>query len=349
MNTQWRELLQHDGAVFDGDEVLNFGDELGERRAARSGIVLAELSAWGFIAASGADAESFLQGQLANDVKALTPKLSQLSAYCSPKGRILASMRIVRRDKDYLLRVPRTTLEATLKRLRMFVLRSKVELTDLSDSVVSLGLAGEQAPARISSALGDVPVELDSIRATDGITVVRVPGLTPRYECYGEPTRLGALWQQLREGATTVSSATWAWLDIMAGVPRVLPNTVDSFVPQMLNLQAIGGLSFTKGCYPGQEIVARMQYLGKLKRRMFLARLDSSRLPLPGDELVVEGKSDVDGSGMVVDAEFDVDGVCHCLYVAQIEKAEAGALRLLEQPEAMLQNRQLPYPISAST
>jgi len=348
MNTQWRELLQHDGAVFDGDEVLNFGDELGERRAARSGIVLAELSAWGFIAASGADAESFLQGQLANDVKALTPKLSQLSAYCSPKGRILASMRIVRRDKDYLLRVPRTTLEATLKRLRMFVLRSKVELTDLSDSVVSLGLAGEQAPARISSALGDVPVELDSIRATDGITVVRVPGLTPRYECYGEPTRLGALWQQLREGATTVSSATWAWLDIMAGVPRVLPNTVDSFVPQMLNLQAIGGLSFTKGCYPGQEIVARTQYLGKLKRRMFLGHVDAERCPAPGTDLYASNDASEQSAGKVVDAQTSPNGGVDLLAVIQLAAVESGAsLRLGSPAGPPLALQDLPYRLES--
>ena len=110
----------------------------------------------------------------------------------------------------------------------------------------------------------------------------------------------------------------------------------------------LDGVSFKKGCYPGQEIVARMQYLGKLKRRMFLAQFDTDKLPRPGDALVLEGKSEVDGSGMVVDAEFDSEGVCHCLYIAQIERAESDKLRLMAQPEVRLHNRELPYSISSS-
>jgi hypothetical protein len=113
----------------------------------------------------------------------------------------------------------------------------------------------------------------------------------------------------------------------------------------MANLGSLDGVSFKKGCYPGQEIVARMQYLGKLKRRMFLARLDGESLPLPGDEIVLEGKSEIDGSGKIVDAEIDPDGGCHCLYIAQIAKAEAGTLRLLQQPDIRIQNLELPYSL----
>lgn len=113
----------------------------------------------------------------------------------------------------------------------------------------------------------------------------------------------------------------------------------------MANLGALGGVSFKKGCYPGQEIVARMQYLGKLKRRMYLAQLETRQLPQPGDELVTSGKTDIDGSGKIVDAEFDPEGLCHCLYVAQIAKADAGTLNLLDQPETRIRNVELPYSL----
>ena len=113
----------------------------------------------------------------------------------------------------------------------------------------------------------------------------------------------------------------------------------------MANLTALDGVSFKKGCYPGQEIVARMQYLGKLKRRMFLAKIDTGQLPRPGDDLVAVGKQAADGSGKVVDAAFDRHGTCYCLYIAQIARAEAGELRLLAQPDSQIENQALPYAL----
>ncbi len=346
MNTEWRQLLERDGAVFDDEQVLSFGDEVGERRAARENLILADLSAWGFIGVSGADAEVFLQGQLANDVKALSPELSQLSAYCSPKGRILASLRVIRREDEYLLRLPQATLEATLKRLRMFVLRSKVTLEDRSDEFLSLGLAGEDAAERLGGVLSDLPAEPNAVSTAQDVTVVRVAGHTTRYECYGRPESIIALWQQLGAGAAKVSSATWAWLDIIAGVPWVAAETVDAFVPQMLNLQAIGALSFTKGCYPGQEIVARTQYLGKLKRRMFLAHADVARCPAPGTDVFAATDPTEQSAGKVVDAQLSPDGGVDLLVVIQLAAAEGGGPLTLASPGGSpLTLAELPYPV----
>jgi folate-binding protein YgfZ len=152
-----------------------------------------------------------------------------------------------------------------------------------------------------------------------------------------------ATWDKLALQLQVAGYSSWHLSEIKAGIPMIYPQTSEEFVLQMANLGALDGVSFKKGCYPGQEIVARMQYLGKLKRRMFLARIETDCLPLPGDDLVTQGKTVVDGSGKVVDAEFDEEGICHCLYIAQIAKAEAGSLELLKQPETRIENVDLPY------
>ena len=156
------------------------------------------------------------------------------------------------------------------------------------------------------------------------------------------------LWRDFAEHLTVAGFQAWHLADVKAGIPAIYPDTSEEFVLQMANLNALDGVSFKKGCYPGQEIVARMQYLGKLKRRMFLAQLETDTLPRPGDELVASGKQEADGSGMVVDAEFDHNGLAHCLYIAQINKAENGELKLLRQPQTAINNVDLPYPVENS-
>jgi hypothetical protein len=156
------------------------------------------------------------------------------------------------------------------------------------------------------------------------------------------------LWNEFAGRLQVAGNRALRLSEIRAGIPVIYPETSEEFVLQMANLGVLDAVSFKKGCYPGQEIVARMQYLGKLKRRMFLAQFETDQLPRPGDALVLEGKSEVDGSGMVVDAEFDNQGICHCLYIAQIDRAESDRLRFLAQPEVRLQNRDLPYSISVS-
>jgi folate-binding protein YgfZ len=133
--------------------------------------------------------------------------------------------------------------------------------------------------------------------------------------------------------------------DIRAGIPSIYPQTVEKFVLQMSNLDLLDGVSFKKGCYPGQEIIARMHYLGKLKRRLFLATLETSLCPLPGEEICMSDAASADGSGMVVDAIIDDNGLCHCLYVAQIKKVSEKTLCLLNQPNINLNIADLPYSL----
>jgi folate-binding protein YgfZ len=150
------------------------------------------------------------------------------------------------------------------------------------------------------------------------------------------------LWNEFSQDLQIAGFNSWRLSEIKSGIPTIYPETTEEFVLQMANLNHLEAVSFKKGCYPGQEIVARMRYPGTLKRRMFLAQLETDQLPVPGDDLVTAGKSVADGSGKVVDAVFDQSGLCHCLYIAQIAKAEAGSLQLLTQPETSIRNINLP-------
>ena len=303
----------------------------------------------GLILVNGEDAHDFLQNQFSNDIDFIDETRYQLSSYSTPKGRLVGIFRVIRISNGYILVTARSMVRPLLERLFKYIVQAKVTLADASDYFARMMLQTDDAEI-LSHPL--LPAEPGAVMQNDSVIALQLEPLGEQRRfllmCLS-PVEAIELWKGFAGRLQVAAFRALRLSEIDSGIPMIYPQTSEQFVLQMTNLGALDGVSFKKGCYPGQEIVARMQYLGKLKRRMFLARLDSSRLPLPGDELVVEGKSDVDGSGMVVDAEFDVDGVCHCLYVAQIEKAEAGALRLLEQPEAMLQNRQLPYPINAST
>ncbi|NJN46173.1 MAG: folate-binding protein YgfZ [Candidatus Competibacteraceae bacterium] len=264
MKSDWLAFLKGFGAMPGPQGVLHFGAPEQERQAALSSKVLCDLSVHGLIKVSGADAETFLQGQFTNDVRQVTPEHSQLSAYCSPKGRMLACFRLFRHGDDYYLRLPQERVEVILKRLRMFVLRSKVTLADAGEEWLCLGVVGTGAIQRLTDYLGALPTSVDSVVHGQGMTVVQVPGIEPRFELYGGLQDCQNFWTALAGQATCVGSEAWRLLDILAGVPNVYDATAEAFVPQMANLQLLHGISFQKGCYTGQEIVARTHYLGKL-------------------------------------------------------------------------------------
>lgn len=315
--------LERTGLQPDTNGDFSFGDAAAEAAAALHGTVLSPLAQLGLIRATGADAESFLQNQLSNDVRQLGPARAQLSSYNSPKGRVLDLFALRRDGEAILLETRRDTLPASLKRLRMFVLRSKVVLEDASDATVALGLAGADAAALLEQAGLPVPAQDWDHAATGEVTVMRRPGAQPRFSLHGAPASLEALWPQLSAQARPVGSAAWRLLDVLAGLPAIRPETADHFVAQMLNLDQLGAISFTKGCYPGQEIVARMHYLGNLKRRMFLCRGEAAAMP--GMEVFAEGSDSPVGE--VVDAALHPEGGTALLAVLQLAQTEA-SLRL---------------------
>ena len=345
MNDNWKNHLLAMGATLEQGHCLHFGDAEVEKRAALRDHVLCDLSHYGLIRASGEDAESFLQNQFCNDVRKVSASHSQLNGYCNPKGRVLALFRLFLQGDDYLLRLPREILEPTLKRLRMFVLMSKVTLEDDSDTRVSIGYSGPDAARHLADALGSAPAVIDDCLHTDALTVIRVPGPHPRFEIHGSGVAVRGLWDTLSAQARPAGSAAWTVLDIHAGLPEVLATTQEAFVPQMLNLQALDALSFHKGCYPGQEIVARMRYLGKLKRRMYRAHADTDACPQPGDNLFAEGSESAQGVGKVVLAQTTPEGGVDLLAVIEIASAEQRGLRLHDANGPVLTLLDLPYDI----
>jgi folate-binding protein YgfZ len=343
MQSDWATTLRTSGAHMAEGEVAHFGDPLRETRAAAEGDVCADLSHLGLIRAEGADTESFLQGQLSNDVRLVTDGRSQLSAYCNPKGRMLAIMRLFKRDDAYFLQLPLALLEPTLKRLSMFVLRAKVKL-QAEPALVGIGLSGPSAAAHLEKILGPCKLEVDASRTHNGITVIRLPGRTPRYMLLGSVAGLQPVWRQLTGNVTPVGAHAWRWLDIQAGLPTILPGTVEEFVPQMANLELVGGVNFKKGCYPGQEIVARMHYLGRLKQRMIGAHVQSAARPLPGTPVYA---ADFPGqsAGKVVDAQPAPSGGYDLLAVVQTSSIEKADIHLDDPQGVALQLTALPYPL----
>ena len=346
MNIDWQTLLEQQGAKLDGDQVVSFGDNDKEMQATASNHVIADLSHYGLIEAEGEDARDFLQNQFSNDMRLVSVSLSQISAYCSPKGRMLAAFRIFQQGEKFYLRLPRSILEPTLKRLRMFIMRSKVSLEDASDTQVHFGFAGPEANQRLADILDNIPTEANAVAENPGLFVIRLPDPTPRFEIYGEPEAVIALWRRLARQATPVGADCWSWLDIQAGIPEVLPPTVEAFVPQMVNLEALDGISYKKGCYPGQEVVARMHYLGKLKRRMYLAHVAGEVIPLPGDNLYSPKETD-QSVGKVVEAQPGPNGGIDLLAVIQIASAENNDIHLGATEETpRLDFQELPYTVT---
>ena len=219
---------------------------------------------WGVIQAQGDDAANFLHNQLSNDVLLLPVGRSRLAAFCSAKGRMQASFILVKTAPDTVLLVLSLDLLAqTLKRLSMFVLRAKVKMSDATSQWQLRGFVGDSARALVGSSVPWQTTVQDGAHAVALYPAVLGESQIPR-----------ALWiapagQALPAGAD-VSTDVWVWAEVMSGVTLVSQPVFEAFVPQMLNYESVGGVNFKKGCYPGQEVVARSQFRGTLKRRTAL-------------------------------------------------------------------------------
>ncbi len=311
--TRWTEFLAAHHLTPDGE---SFGDLTGELAAAREDAVLAPLTDYAVIRARGEDAAEFLHNLLSNDIKNLPADGVRFAGLCTPKGRLLATFHIWHDGPDILLALSADIQPAILKRLSMYILRSKVTLTDANLALI--GLAGPQAKAVASEAFGHAPETMNVTEVPGG----QLLGLTgQRYLLALAPEAAIDAWPKLTEKARPTGAATWRWSEIAAGQPRVVQATQEAFVPQMVNMEipAVGGVSFNKGCYPGQEIVARTQYLGKVKRRMYRARMDTA-LP-PGTDVFTLESGDQHCGALVTTAPSP-DGGFECLVVAQSSGAE---------------------------
>jgi len=291
---------------------------------------VAALPHLGLIRAEGDDAARFLHGQLTQDFSLLGLHEARLAAYCSAKGRVLASFVGFKRSPNEIVLVcSRDVLAATLKRLSMFVLRAKVKLSDASADFQLLGLAGDAVPVDIK------PLSLTEFQGGSLVGLHQAMGAAR------------ALWLAPLEvpapAGSALDTALWQWGEVESGVATVQAAVADAFIPQMLNYESVGGVNFKKGCYPGQEVVARSQYRGTLKRRASILNAD---VALNAGQEIYTPQDAEQPCGTVVQAATTPSGSHVAIAVLQVSAA-ASELRLGAADGPMLTRQPLPYPLLA--
>lgn len=297
---------------------------------------------WGVIRAQGEDAAKFLHGQLSNDFEKLPPGQARLAAYCTAQGRMLASVIGSKHAADEVwLACSADLLPATLKRLSMFVLRAKARLSDASAELAVLGWVGDSARSRLGDSF---PAAAWQACTLDEAEVIRLPDAAGQARLlWIGPVAAAA---GLQQGLPALPEAHWQWLEVMSGVARVNAATSGQFVPQMLNYELVGGVDFKKGCYPGQEIVARSQYLGKLKRRSFLLHAE---VALQSGQEVYWSGDEAQPAGMVALACAHPEAGFDAIVELKSAVLGSGSLHLGAPRGPLLQPRPLPYALPAET
>jgi len=347
----WIEYLSSQGARGAADQpsrLLDFGRVLSTADLA-DGFV-AVVTDQELIAVSGEDAATFLHSQLTNDVQHLGAGEARLAGYCSPKGRLQASFLMWRNADSVFLQLAGELRAALQKRLSMFVLRAKAKLSDASAASanqVMLGLGGAKAQALLQQQLGTLPaVPYSKIDHPLG-TVIRLADAfgAPRYEWLTSPENALAAVPALAATLALGGNDAWHLSSIHAGVPQIVLQTQEQFVPQMINFELLGGVNFKKGCYPGQEIVARSQYLGKLKRRTVLASIAGADAR-EGEEVFALADPD-QPCGMIVNAAPNGAGGSDVLVEMKLAALEQGEVRLGSAAGAALRFLPMPYVLDA--
>lgn len=341
----WIDFLAQQGASIDQTSTTDIR-HFGSAPSAVTDNMVVPLTDLGLIQFTGDDAATFLHSQLTSDVTHLTNTSARLAGYCTAKGRLLATFLIWKGARDIVLQLPKPLLPATAKRLQMFVMRAKAKSQDVTDNHAILGLVGEKSVAVLQQLFPQLPAQpFDKVDSEAG-TLIRLPHAQslPRFQWIAPVDIAITAWPLLVDVLTPVGTAAWRLADIAAGIPHITAATQEQFVPQMINYELLGGVNFKKGCYPGQEIVARSQYLGKLKRRTALASIADPSV-VAGQEIFSSADPE-QPCGMVVNAEqLDAN---HSLALVEIKLAaiDAGTVHVGSATGAALTFSALPYELT---
>lgn len=333
MNPNWQDFLGANGAHIDRELVADFGNLEAELLAARDGTIVAPLVHLGVLECGGEDAKAFLHNQLTSDVNHLGADAAQHSAWCTAKGRMLASLVLYRREGTYRALLSADLLDTIGARLQKYVLRSRVSIAGRTTDFELIGLSGPHAEAALQAADLPIPAGIMETAASADATVIRLDDA--RLAVVATADAAPELWRSLAAIARPVGTRAWQWLDVKAGIPLICAATTEAFVPQMANLDKIGGVSFRKGCYPGQEVVARSHYLGKIKRHLYRFHADG---PIAAGDLISAPQVAEQSCGMVANAAPAPGGGFDALAVLlerQPESAEP-RLQIADRPETEL-------------
>jgi folate-binding protein YgfZ len=328
----WNELLAQQAAPLGATQLA-------------AGFV-APITDLGLIALDGEESASFLHTQLTNDVEHLGQGEARLAGYCSPKGRLLASFLMWRNETTIFLQLPRDIQAAVQKRLSMFVLRAKTKLSDASElpaNQVVLGLGGGLAEAALQTWFDALPAQPFSKLDHPLGTLIRVADAfgAPRYQWLLSADTAQNVVPELADKLNVGANDAWHLSEIHAGIPQIGKATQEQFVPQMINFELLGGVNFKKGCYPGQEIVARSQYLGKLKRRTTLVSIPDVSAAA-GQEVFATADPE-QPCGMIVNAAPNGNGGVDALVEMKLAAIEAASVRLGSAQGAALAFLDMPY------
>ncbi|MDD5462446.1 MAG: folate-binding protein [Methylococcales bacterium] len=320
MNKNWKNFLLSQNAIFESDTHIAF-----PAISDNNGKFIYPVAHLALLTVSGKDAAKLLQGQITCNINDINETKSSLGAICNPKGRAVTTFLLIKTGTAFLMVLPQELLEPVRKRLQMYILRSDVTLTDSSDDLCIIGLY-------------DPAMQAEPLLGTSGTTQQDTIAVTlsNRYLVIAEADKAIALWTERvnHQGFQPEDSDKWRYLDIVSGIPWLTTETSEEFIPQMLNLDMLGGISFNKGCYTGQEIIARTHYLGKAKRAMFLAECNTPVAPEP-DSTVIDADTD-QPIGKVLQAQYSrainksESSLCKMLLVLQLTGADTYNLKLID-------------------
>lgn len=277
-NDLWNNYLASVGAEFSSAKDSKFitgfsGRSVDDLQAGFNCIC--PLVHMNLLSCTGPDSEKFLQGQLTCDLNLIKPEHSQLGAACTPGGRVYSSFRLIERAQhdptQYLMRMRDDIISSTLTTLGKYIVFFKSEMADISDQWAGIGIIGDQCDDQLQELFGALPQTVNQVVQGDSGLLIRVPGEIVRYECWMVTEQAQMAWEKLSQAATPAGTNNWLLQDIENGIAEITQVNCEAFIPQMLNFQAIDAISFDKGCYTGQEIVARTQYRGRAKRLMVRA------------------------------------------------------------------------------
>ncbi|MCD6038745.1 MAG: ygfZ [Gammaproteobacteria bacterium] len=274
MHQQWQDFLKnytHHTQIFKEQSIVN-------------------LSELGLLCVEGIDAKQFLQGQLTCDLNQITLTQTRLGAYCNIQGRVTCVFRLFYYQERYYLQMPKSMVSIILEIFKKYAVFFKVTLSDASDSFICIGYNGNQ----LQDAISNIPNHIDEIIESDNLLILK---LINHFEIFGQLAPICTLWDKLMVKNHYIPSESWKYLAFKENRPTVYPETSGQFLPHDINLPQLNAISFNKGCYMGQEIIARMHYKGKLKNQLYYARVVTEHLPQRGADIYDEEKN----AGMIVD------------------------------------------------
>lgn len=342
MNNNWKTYLLENGATQDNDGLFVFSNDYYDSKFTDNNDIICDLSHFSTMVIAGPDAAEFMQGQFTNDVKQVDDHNSQISGFCNNKGRLIANFRLFSYQQNYFISISNDLVERSIAHLQNYVLRAQVAIQDVSEQLIHIGVYGNNAESLLQPFHNELNTRVNSVSCNEDYIIIRVPGDKPRYEVFCSLDKAKSLWDTISQQATTVDSAYWNYLNIKNGLPFVDNHTSEEFVPQMANMDLIDGISFKKGCYTGQEIVARTHYLGKQKRRTYRLGISSATRPQAGEQLATETSTDNQYTGTLITVYPVAENTYEALAVIQIQAAEQGKLKL-KDAEAEISLLKLPY------